>query len=49
MPLPLFNNPVEAGFVEKEEDWLHRIARNYHGLKALIDLILIEPQGIVVS
>ena len=49
MSLPLFNNPVEAGFVEKEEDWLYSSARNYHGLKALIDVILIEPQVILVS
>jgi hypothetical protein len=45
----IHNNLVEAGFVEKEEDWLYSSARNYHGLKGLIEVILIEPQLIVVS
>ena len=45
----IHNNPVEAGFVEKEEDWLYSSARNYHGLKGLVDVILIEPQVIVVK
>lgn len=45
----IHRNPVEAGFVEKEEDWLYSSAGNYHGLKGLIEIILIEPQVIVVS
>jgi putative transposase len=45
----IHHNPVEAGFVEKEEDWLYSSARNYHSLKGLIDVILIEPQVVVVS
>ena len=44
----IHNNPVEAGFVEKEEDWLYSSPRNYHGLKGLIEVILIEPQVIVI-
>lgn len=43
------NNPVEAGFVDKEEEWLYSSARNYYGLKGLIEVILIEPQLIVVT
>ena len=45
----IHHNPVEAGFVEKEEDWLYSSASNYHGLKGLIEVILIEPQVIVVK
>lgn len=45
----IHNNLVEAGFVEKEEDWLYSSARNYYGLKGLIAVILIESQIIVVS
>jgi REP element-mobilizing transposase RayT len=45
----IHHNPVEVGFVEKEEDWLYSSARNYYGLKGLINVILIEPQVIVVS
>ena len=42
-------NPVEAGFVEKEEDWLYSSARNYHGLKGLIEVTLIEPELKTIS
>ncbi len=45
----IHNNPVEAGFVEKEEDWLFSSARNYYGLKGLIEVTLIEPQVITIS
>lgn len=31
-------NPVEAGFVEHEEDYLNSSARDFHGKKGLIDL-----------
>ena len=41
-------NPVAAGFVEKEEDWLYSSARNYYGLKGLIDVILLDPQVVSV-
>ncbi len=31
-------NPVEAGFVEHEEDFLYSSARDFHGKKGLIEL-----------
>ncbi|MFT3844057.1 MAG: transposase [Lacibacter sp.] len=34
-------NPVEAGFVEHEEDYLHSSARDFHGKKGLIELCYI--------
>lgn len=37
------NNPVVSGIVEKPEDYLYSSARNYVGLKGLIDIILLEP------
>lgn len=36
----IHENPVKAGFVEKEEDYLYSSARNYAGLKGLIDVDL---------
>ena len=33
----IHNNPVEAGFVDKAEDWLYSSARDFHGKKGLID------------
>ena len=39
----LHNNPVEAGFVEKPEDWLHSSAADYMGVrKGRIELIYLE-------
>jgi len=40
----LHNNPVEAGIVEKPEDYLYNSARNYYGLQGFIDILLIDPQ-----
>jgi REP element-mobilizing transposase RayT len=37
----IHNNPVEAGFVSKPEDWLYSSAQNYCGMDSLIDVILI--------
>ena len=34
-------NPVEAGFVDKEEEWLFSSARNYYGLKSITEVELI--------
>jgi len=34
----IHNNPVRAGFVEKPEDWLYSSARNYAGLRSLIEI-----------
>ncbi|MEJ7736630.1 MAG: transposase [Chitinophagaceae bacterium] len=39
----IHNNPVDAGFVEKPEDWLYSSARDYYGLKGLIKISLIDP------
>lgn len=40
----LHNNPVEAGFVEKVEDWLYSSAKDYYtGKKGMIDILLIDP------
>ena len=40
----LHNNPVEACFVQKQEDWLYSSARNYHGLPGLIEVTLFDPE-----
>jgi putative transposase len=45
----IHNNPVEAGFVEKEEDWLYSSARDYYGLKGLMEVTMIEPRVVTVS
>ena len=37
------NNPVEAGFVEKPEDYLYSSARDYAGKKGSIEIIKLEP------
>jgi len=39
----IHNNPVEAGFVEKPEDYLYSSARNYYDLPGLLDIILVDP------
>ena len=36
-------NPVVAGIVEKPEDYLYSSARNYCGMKGLIEVILLDP------
>jgi len=36
-------NPVQAGIVEKPEDYLYSSARNYYGMKGLIEVILLDP------
>ena len=38
----LHMNPVEAGFVEKAEDYLYSSARDFYGKKGLIELSYIE-------
>jgi REP element-mobilizing transposase RayT len=45
----IHHNPVEAGFVDKEEDWLYSSARNYHGLRGLLEVTVLEPQVFTVS
>jgi REP element-mobilizing transposase RayT len=39
----IHNNPVQAGFVDKPEDYLYSSARNYYGLPGLFGIILVEP------
>jgi hypothetical protein len=36
-------NPVVAGIVERPEDYLYSSARDYVGLKGLIDITLLDP------
>ena len=38
----IHNNPVKSGFVENPEDYLYNSARDYSGLKGLIEVNLIE-------
>jgi putative transposase len=38
----IHNNPVEAGIVEKAEDYLYSSARNYLDLKGKIEIIKID-------
>jgi len=34
----IHNNPVRAGIVENPEDYLYSSARNYAGLKAMVEI-----------
>ncbi len=36
-------NPLEAGIVEKPEDYLYSSARDYYGLPGFIDVLLVDP------
>ena len=36
-------NLVEAGIVDRPEDYLYSSARNYLGVKGLVNVILLEP------
>ena len=38
----IHNNPVEAGFVDSGEQWLYSSARDYCGIKGLLDIELIK-------
>jgi hypothetical protein len=38
----IHNNPIEAGFVENSEEFLCSRARDYAGIKGLLDIKLIE-------
>jgi hypothetical protein len=44
----IHENPVKAGFVEKPEDYTYSSARNYYGLKGLIDIDMLDPLIITV-
>jgi putative transposase len=37
-----YNNPIEAGFVDKQEDYLYSSARDYMGIKGKLQILLIE-------
>jgi REP element-mobilizing transposase RayT len=39
----IHNNPVLAGIVESPEHYLYSSARDYYGMKGLIDIILVDP------
>jgi putative transposase len=39
----IHNNPVHAGFVEKPEDYLYSSARDYYGLKGMIEITKVDP------
>ena len=39
----IHNNPVKAGFVEKPEDYLYSSARDYYGMKGLLEIELLDP------
>ena len=43
----IHNNPVRAGWVNKPEDYNYSIARDYLGIKGLLDLDLIITHKIV--
>lgn len=37
----IHQNPVKAGIVDKEEEYLYHRARNYYGLNALLEIDMI--------
>jgi putative transposase len=39
----IHNNPVEAGIVEKAEEYLYSSARDYYDLPGLIEILLVDP------
>jgi len=39
----IHNNPVKAGFVIRPEDYLYSSARNYYGMRGLIEIELLDP------
>ena len=44
----IHENPVKAGFVEKPEEWLYSSARNYYGMKGLIEISFLDPLIITI-
>jgi REP element-mobilizing transposase RayT len=42
----IHNNPVEAGFVEKQEDYLYSSARDYYGLPSLFAAVILMDSKI---
>ncbi len=43
------NNPVEAGFVKKAEEWLYSSATNYQDLESIMDVETIDKPMITVG
>lgn len=39
----IHQNPVKAGIVERPEDYLYSSARDYYGMKGLVEISLLEP------
>ena len=39
----IHDNPVRAGLVEKQQDYLYSSARNYFDLPGKLNVILLEP------
>ena len=39
----IHNNPVKAGIVEKPGDYMYSSARDYWGMKGLIEINLLDP------
>jgi putative transposase len=39
----IHQNPIVAGIVEKPEDYLYSSARDYYGMKGLIEINLLDP------
>ena len=39
----IHNNPIEAGFVANPEDYLYSSARDYYGMRGLVDILLVDP------
>ena len=44
----IHHNPVKAGIVEKPEDYLYSSAKDYYGMKGLIEIDLPDPLIITV-
>jgi putative transposase len=44
----IHQNPVVAGIVDKPEDYLYSSARDYYGIKGLIEINLIDPLIITI-
>ncbi len=38
----MHHNPVRAGFVDEPQDWIYSSARDYGGIKGMLDLKLID-------
>ncbi len=45
----IHNNPVEAGLVERPEEYMYSSARNYAELNYLLEVVLVTPELITVK